>query len=351
MKRREFMIKTSSAVLAAGLAPRVLLEGESAAAPASRVIEVFHEGCVRAERQVDTEAVGLMLRRGLQALAGKKKPWSKFLKPTDRVGLKINTLGRPRLFTHHELIQAVVNELTGYGIAENNIIVWDRWHKHMLDSNFVFNTGNSGVRCYPTEGGDEAANRFDPEAAYVSELDNPEYRKGGTVSRLSSIFTRECDKIINLAILKDHGSAGYTLCLKNLAFGLCDNNSRFHMPPHIGPFIADFCALPMVREKVVLHLIDGLEACYDQGPAPSSPDVIYPQRTLWLGTDPVALDTVGYRVIDEKRVAMGLPRLKDSRNSRGNLRPVDQVELAAAKGLGVCDPTRIRIERIDLSKG
>jgi len=349
MKRREFMAKTSSAVLGAGLIGKALLRGEQAPAKTSRVIEVFHAGSVREGRSVDPAAVRRMLRSGLQALTGTERPWSRFFSPSDRVGLKINCLGRPLLYTHHELVQAVIDELNEFGVRENNIIVWDRWQPHMTASKFVLNTSGQGVRCYGTEGFGPTGRRIDPEVSYVSDFDEPAEREGGTVSLLSSIFTKECDKVINMALLKDHNSSGYTMCLKNLAFGLCDNNNRFHQPAQIGPFIAGVCALPMVREKVVLHLIDGLEACYDQGPVPSNPRVIFAPKTLWLGTDPVALDTVGYRVIDEKRVAEGLPRLKDTPSYGGPSRPVDQVELAAAKGLGICDPGRIKVERIDLS--
>jgi len=351
MKRREFMAKTSSAVLGAGLMPNAFLRGEKTSGETSRVIEVFHEGSVGEGRRVDPAAVRRMLRNGLQTLTGTKRPWSRFFSPKDRIGLKINTLGQPLLFTHHELIQAMIGELTDFGVPENNIIVWDRWQPHMTASKFVLNTTGRGVRCYGTESFAATGRRIDPDVSYVSDFDAPEEREGGTASLLSSIFTKECDKVVNLAILKDHNCSGYTMCLKNLAFGLCDNNNRFHLPNIIGPFIAGFCALPLVREKVVLHLIDGLEACYDQGPAPANPRVIYAPKTLWMGTDPVALDTIGYRVIDAKRVAEGLPRLKDTPSYSGPPRPVDQVDLAAAKGLGVCDLERIKIERIDLSRG
>ena len=46
MKRREFMAKTSSAVLGAGLMPNAFLRGEKTSGETSRVIEVFHEGSV-----------------------------------------------------------------------------------------------------------------------------------------------------------------------------------------------------------------------------------------------------------------------------------------------------------------
>ena len=355
MNRRDFIVKTSSAILGTGLAAKAGIghgRGSGTATPPvpSRVIEVHHPGSVLEKRKVDKDAVRLMLRRGLGGLTGSKDPWPEFLSPGDRVGLKINTLGRPLLVTHRELVQALVEDLTEFGIKENNIIVWDRWQHHMTASSYVLNTSDKGVRCYGTEGRGVDPRRIDSEVVFESDFDTADARDGGTASRFSSIFTKECDKVINLAILKDHNTSGYTMCLKNLAYGLCDNNSRFHKPPHIGPFIAGFCALPLVREKVVLHIIDGLEACFDLGPVPDNPRVIFAPRTIWLGIDPVALDAVGLRALDAKRVEEGLPRLKDSRGFDGGRRPVDHIDLAAAKGVGVGEIGRIKVERIDLPR-
>jgi len=343
INRREFMVRGSAAVLGAGLS---LKSGVSAPAPSaagSRVIEIVKPGAVREGRSVDQAAVRTMLRRGMAELTGAPKPWAEFLKPTDRVGLKINTLGRPLLYTHHELIAAVVEDLKEFGVRENNIIVWDRYETHMRDCKFDFNTGEEGVCTYGTMGLDPGVRRYDPEVSYASEFDDPRQRaEGSTVSRLSSIFTRECDKVINMAVLKDHELSGVTMTLKNLAYGLCDNNQRFHGPKYIGPFIADFCALPVVRKKVVLHMIDGLEGCFDQGPSPRNPRVIYAADTLWLGTDPVAMDTVGRRAIEEKRKSEGLPSIAETG------RPCDHIELAAQKGLGTNDLEKIRLDRIVL---
>ncbi len=348
MNRREFMGQTSSAFLGAGLAAKSGLGRAMGLPNSSRVMEVYHPHAVSGERRIDKDIVRQMLQEGLRRLTGKTQPWSEFLSRADRVGLKINTLGRPLLVTHHELVQAMIEELTAFGIRENNIIVWDRWEQHMTAARFTLNTSDRGVRCYATEGGRVSVKRLDPNVSYVSDFDNPDEREGGTSSLISSIFTKECDKVINLAVLKDHGLSGYTMCLKNLAYGLCNNNNRFHKAPHIGPFIAGFCAQPLVRKKVVLHLVDGLEACYDQGPAPDNSRVLFSPKTIWLGTDPVALDAVGYRVIDAKRVEKGLPPLKESMGFDGVPRPVDHIDLAAAKGIGICDLDRIKIDRIDL---
>jgi len=340
MKRREFVVRGSAAVLGAGLAFKGRLDASAKAGERSLVVQVTHPAAVLPERQVQLDPTRLLVREGMARLTGSKSPWAALLKPTDRVGLKINTLGRPLIFTHHELIRAFVEELKAFGIPEKNIIVWDRYESHMRDCKFEFNTTGEGCPVYGTDALDPNVRRYDPEVTYVSEVDKPGQRDAnGTASLFSSIFTRDCDKVINLAILKDHGLSGYTLALKNLAYGLCNNNRRFHAPDCIGAFIAGFCAHPAVRSKVVLHVVDGLEGCYDQGPAPKNPKVIWPANTLWFSTDPVAVDTVCAKVIDEKRVAEGLPPVPESG------RPWDHILQAAKLGLGNADPAGIRLEK------
>lgn len=342
--RREFLKKGSSAVLGAGVALQSGLKLGAQDPPLAKVVEVKHSESVQSERLLNGEIVRTMLRRGMENLTGSEKPWARLLSPGDRVGLKINTLGRPLLFTHHELIQAFVDELKEFGIEENNILVWDRFEKHMDDCEFEFNTSGEGVRCYGTISTDELiSDRLDRDVVYTSENDNPDKREeGGIDSYFSKIFTQECDKIINLPVLKDHGLCGATLSLKNLAYGLCENNARFHGPEHIGPFIADFCAIPEVRKKVVLHVLDGLEGCYDRGPRPNNLRSLFTPKSIWLSVDPVALDTVGLKEIQSERSSRAYRTLQEEG------RPIDHIDLAAKKGVGVSDWNRIELEKIEL---
>jgi uncharacterized protein (DUF362 family) len=239
-----------------------------------------------------------------------------------------------------ELIQAVVDELITLGVKENNIIVWDRPKSQMEDCGFALNTSNKDVRYM---GANSIKGALDKSVSYKSEYDSPkDRRQGRTESYFYKIFTQECDKIINMPILKNHGLSGVTLCLKNLAYGLTENNSRFHDPDHIGRFITDVCAHPLVKQKVVLHILDGLESCYDKGPQPKSLNVFFTPQSIWLGTDPVAIDAVGLEVIDAKRKEMRKVSVKKSRSR------ADHIELAAKKGLGENNLDRINVEKIKL---
>jgi uncharacterized protein (DUF362 family) len=284
-----------------------------------------------------------MIRAGMKSLTDSDNPWAQFIKPDERIGLKINTLGRPILFTHHGLLQALVKELEEYGVKKDNIIIWDRFETHMEDCGFDLTRKSGKVKCYGTIASGQENGLIDEDVFFESDFDNSEKREeSGIRSHFSKIFTQHCDKIINLPILKDHRLSGVTLCLKNIAYGVCENNSRFHGEEHIGSFIANLCALPQVREKIVLHILDGLEACYDQGPRPRLLRALFAPKSLWFGTDPVAIDALGFEHIDRERNFKALPSLQEDG------RPIDHIALAAKKGLGVSDLERIKVEKISM---
>ena len=146
-----------------------------------------------------------------------------------------------------------------------------------------------------------------------------------------------------MAILKDHGLAGVTLCLKNISYGICNNNGRFHGPDHISTFITDIYSLPEVRKKIVLNIIDGLEACFEKGPLPRTPNVLFTPKTLWLSTDPVALDTLGLEVVEAKREEKGYPALREIRPA------IDHIAMAAGAGLGTNNKEEIEVVKIDMT--
>src|SRR5207247_2596973 len=84
-------------------------------------------------------------------------------------------------------------------------------------------------------------------------------------SHLSLIATRKVDKIVNVAVLKDHGSAGVTLALKNLSHGLVNNVARSHSNAATNAcntFIPAIVATPQIRRKAVLHALDGLKGAH-----------------------------------------------------------------------------------------
>ena len=345
ISRREFVIKGTTVTVGAGIMLKSGLSFNYSPLNKSKVVEVFHPKVVTENRVVNQTIVQDMLGQGLESLTGKKgNPLATLIDPDDTVGLKINCLGRPLLYTHHELINAMITELKEIGVKENNIIVWDRYDIHMSDCGFTMNDTASGVRYFATQTHNDEMSHFDPEYIYKSEFDNPEKRdENGIICRFSNIFTKQCDKIINMAILKDHVLAGVTLCLKNISYGICNNNGRFHGPDHISTFITDIYSLPEVRDKIVLNIIDGLEACFENGPVPRTPKVLFTPKTLWFGTDPVALDTLGLEVIEAKRKEKGYPALREIRPT------IDHIAMAAETGLGKYKKEEIEVDKVDMT--
>jgi uncharacterized protein (DUF362 family) len=167
------------------------------------------------------------------------------------------------------------------------------------------------------------------------------------------------DKIVNVPVLKDHGSAGVTLALKNLSHGLVNNVSRSHSTHATNAcntFIPAIVAQPHIRQKVVLHVLDGLKAVYQGGPS-AKKEFVWAYKSLFFATDPVAVDQIGWEIIDAKRKQSGLPPVAQAGRS-GNppnpkegfdIRQPQHIPLAAALGLGVGDRAKIEYRKVALA--
>jgi hypothetical protein len=73
---------------------------------------------------------------------------------------------------------------------------------------------------------------------------------------------------------------------------------------------------------------------------------------MYFSTDPVAMDKIGWEVLDKKRVAMGMKPLAlaemDQFSQFVRMQP-EHVDIAGALGLGVADRTKIDLREIQLS--
>lgn len=158
-----------------------------------------------------------------------------------------------------------------------------------------------------------------------------------------SYFTKICTemvtKIINVPILKNAGTT-ITGCMKNLAFGSITNTARLNGQMW-NDTCASVCAFPPLRDKVVLNILDGMIGRFDGGPA-ANPQFICPYHSILAGTDPVAVDEVGYRMILEKRIAEGVQK-EEKKGARAFL------EMAETLGLGIANPEKIDLHEINLN--
>lgn len=322
MDRRSFVRMAGAS--AAGIAGfGALSEGLPRAqdTPRSRIAALHSTSLQPAVGRVIPEVVLRLLDAGVSHVTGIEaadKAWAKLFVADDVVALKVNTSGGPLLSTSKTVVDAIVQRLTGLGISRDNIVVYDRTDAMLQACGYQTNTG-SGLKCGGVEG--------HWEGKTVSQ--------GAFRGRLPVILGL-CSAIVNVPILKDAAGAGVTISMKN-HFGTISNPSQCH-GNGCDPYIADVNALPEIRSKQRLIVCDATSACFEGGPG-ADPRYIWQPNTLLVGADPVALDTVGAAMIDEKRVQLGLPTLEAAG------RKPKQLASAAARGVGTND-----LAQIDLLK-
>lgn len=250
-----------------------------------------------------------------------KTVWNRLFTNKDVVGLKVNALAGKGLSTTVELVEAISERLLQRGIPAKNIIIWDRMDHDLERAGFKINTSTGSPLCY---GNDR------------SGFSRGIYEYGSIGSRLSRILTEQCTAIINLPILKDHGIVGVSVALKNF-FGAIDNPNKYH--DNIGdPYVADVNMLAPIREKMRLTICDAITVQYEGGP-PFMPQWAWNMDSLMVATDMVAMDMVGWKIIEDKRKENGMPTLAES-----GRQPI-YINTAGDKqhNLGICDMDRIEV--------
>ena len=323
------------------------------------VVEVHHPGCLVSNRP-DAAQAGRMVERGLLALTGESnidRAWRRFVGPGDVVGLKVNPVAGKLLTTSPAVVAAIIDQLTHAGIDRSRIIIWDRREFHLHDAGFTAKRF-PGVAIRGTEHKDKDGSFYDKEGKLLGEgrVDKSVYYwadceqtydketlpfmvNSGKKSFFSTIVTKDVTKIINIPVLKNAGSS-VTLCLKNLAYGAITNTARLHKPLW-GETSAQVPCFAPLRDKVVLNIVDGMIGCYDGGPG-ANPQFIVPYHTVLVGTDPVAVDRVGYELVLNKRLAEKVQK-EPSPNA------LDFATMAAELGLGQAELSRITRQKVTVA--
>jgi uncharacterized protein (DUF362 family) len=287
--------------------------------PRSRIAALHSTSLQPAVGRLVSEVVLRLLDAGVSHVTGIEaadKAWAKLFAADDVVALKVNTSGGPLLSTSTTIVDAIVQRLADVGISRDNMVVYDRTDGMLQACGYRTNTG-SGLKCGGVEG----------------HWDDKVVSQGAFRGRLPVILGL-CSAIVNVPILKDAAGAGVTISMKN-HFGTISNPSQCH-GGGCDPYIADVNALPGIRTKQRLIVCDATSACFEGGPA-ADPRYIWQPNTLLVGADPVAIDTVGATMIDEKRVQQGFPTLEAAG------RKPKQLASAAARGVGTDDLSQIEL--------
>jgi len=295
--------------------------GLGGATQPSRVV-VAHEPMVRTPTSApDSARILKALDRAMESCFqtdSAAAAWRRVARPGETVGLKVNCLAGHGASTRVALVEAICERLQQAGMARRNIIIWDRLNADLESAGFHIEPRADRIRCLGND-----------ELGYADELS-----VYGSVGSLLANAVTLCDVIVNLPVLKDHGIVGVTMALKNL-FGAIHNPNKYHI--HGGnPYVADVNMLPPIRRKVRLHICDALVAQYEGGPS-YMPQWAWTENALLVSQDAVALDTVGWRIIERKRAEKGVPSLKDAHREPAYIATAAD----AAHRLGINDPQLI----------
>jgi uncharacterized protein (DUF362 family) len=130
--------------------------------------------------------------------------------------------------------------------------------------------------------------------------------------------------VINMPIIKHHGSTRLTISLKNL-MGVNWDRPHWHQT-NLNQCIADFATYC----KPTLNIVDGYRILLQNGPIGNSIEDVRIVKSLLVGTDMVAIDCAATRIF-------GSP-----------LSDVSYLALAEELGVGTMDLSSLVIERIAL---
>ncbi len=281
--RRDFVKETSFGVagMTLGLsAVRDILPGSRRN---SKVVLVRHKDVLDEEGAIDRPILEQMLDDAVTTLFGNDDPaacWNSLLKPTDVLGIKTNVY--PPLPTLPELNEMLKQRAMAVGIPEEKISTRDR-----------------GV------------------------LQDP-------------IF-QNATALINARPLRAHDWSGIGGCIKN--FILFDRPADWH---------DDSCAdlgaiwnLPVCKGKCRLNILVAMTPLFHSiGPHRYAPDAIWQYKGMFVSTDPVAVDALGVKLMEEMRKAFY------ERPPRGGT-STKHVGLADTRhGLGVANLDEIELIKI-----
>jgi hypothetical protein len=280
--RRDFLRVAGGTAMAAALGAGIL--GEARAESTSKVVLIRNAEVLGPNNQVKGAILQSMLDDAVKSLLGTDEPlhaWQKLVKSSDVVGIKSNAWAR--LPTPRELEAAIKRRLLDVGVAEENIAIDDK-----------------GV------------------------LRNPIFLKATA--------------LVNARPLRTHHWSGVGTCLKNY-IQFVPNRSDYH-DEACSP-LGKIWTYPIVQGKTRLNILCALTPqFYGRGAHFFDTRYVWPYRGLIVGTDPVAVDTVGAHLLQVKRTAFfGEDRALD-------VPPIHIMVADKKYHLGVSDLSRIQVIKI-----
>jgi uncharacterized protein (DUF362 family) len=321
-------------------------------APTPSVVYSLHNSSSIKGYKTNPRVVREMVNRLVLAATAQSdvgKAWASLVSPNDKVGIKICAAGGELFTTHHDIVNAIVDGLAAAGHPRKSIIVWDRSLGGIKDAGY-----RPGVDGYQLKAISPRAG-YDPKAVLSAplagklvwgDLDYLDARSvlmlsddenTSSVSHFSTILSTEVTKIINVPVMSISETNGIAGCIYNMTIPNIDNWRRFAQGSRFGAeSLAEIYSNPLIARKVVFNLMDGLLAQYAGGPKPQ-PNYAIHHATLYASKDPVALDAVALKYLEQWRERASLPPI-------GPL--AAYIGYASQIGLGNAASNRIEVRNI-----
>jgi hypothetical protein len=283
LTRRDFLQGTTAALLGSSLR-RPGLGRPQEGASMTRVVLVRDAGALDAESSFNAGVIARMLDDAVTRLADESDPvkaWGRFIRPEDVVGVKTNVWSY--LPTPKEVEEAVRRRLLDVGVREENLAFDD----HTVRTNPVFLRSTA---------------------------------------------------IVNVRPLRTHYLAGVSGTIKNYIM-FAPSQEALH--PDSCADLATTFFLPQVKGKNRLNILCALTPQFHgRGPHNFNRRYVWSYKGLIVGRDPVAVDTIGLRLIMAKRrIELGKAQ---------ELPPVPKhIQLADTRHrLGTSDMNRIELVKL-----
>jgi len=309
------------------------------------VLVVKHAGATRTYKP-QAGAIREMVAEGLRHFTAKptvRDAWLSLISTQDTIGLKVHSAPGETSGTRPSVVAAFIETLLDAGVPPAKIVIWDRRSVELRLAGFYELAARYGVAI--TSALDEG---YDLSRAYEAPLvGKPVYgdlefgKKGEGVGRksyLSNLLTHRITRIVNITPLLNHNYAGVSGALYGLAIASVDNTLRFEDKQRLETAIPEIFALPEIADRVVLNVVDAL-ICQYQGEENTRLHDSTALNELWFSTDPVAVDTLALQALEREKG-------EDPRKAPGKM----IYSNASLMELGVADPSKIKVERIQIGK-
>lgn len=269
-----------------------------------------------------------MLEKAMTELTGKAnlvEAVKLFVHPSDKVCVKPNGIALSKMSTNKELILPFIEAMIASGVPAANITVLEQYPSFLAGTRITAQNVPAGVSVV-------THNNEDATMGYRMIPGT------GVQTKFVRALT-ESTALINFALIKDHSICGYTGTLKNMTHGCTINPHDFHLH-HASPQIAMLAAQDVLKSRLRLTITDAFKVMCHGGPLDKLPQYRFPYEAVFASTDPVAMDTIGWGIVEEFRSKNRLRTLTEEG------RPPAYIQAAADLGLGIADKSKITLKEV-----